>query len=45
MRTDFSLLDFRDPDNMLAGVLVIVLTALTFWFVLVKLPVLAGGVA
>lgn len=30
MRTDFSLLDFRDPDNMLAGVLVIVLTAVLF---------------
>ena len=39
------LLDFRDPDNMLAGVLVIGLVAVQVWFVLVKLPVLAGGVA
>ena len=39
------LLDFRDPDNILAGVLVIVLVAVQVWFVLVKLPVLAGGVA
>ena len=39
------LLDFRDPDNMLAGVLVIVLVAVQVWFVLVKLPVLMGGAA
>ncbi len=37
--------DFNNPDDTLSGVVVIVLTALTFWFVLVKLPVLAGGVA
>lgn len=39
------LLDFRDPDNMLAGVLVIVLVAVQVWFVLVKLPVLMGCAA
>ena len=37
--------NFQNPDDTLSGVLVIVLVAATFWFVLVKLPVLMGGVA
>ena len=37
--------DFNNPDDTFSGVLVIVLVAVQVWCVLVKLPVLAGGVA
>lgn len=32
------LLDFRDPDNMLAGVLVIVLVAVMVWMLMFAAP-------
>lgn len=37
--------DFNNPDDTFSGVVVVLAIAATFWFVLVKLPVLAGGVA
>ena len=32
------LLDFRDPDNMLAGVLILAITATGCWWVLLGMP-------